>query len=541
MQSIKDIAKKYDIDEKNIINYGDFKAKLSYDFIEQKPSKQGKLVLVTAINPTPLGEGKTTITIGLGDALNLSGHKTAIAVREPSLGPTFGVKGGAIGGGLAKVVPEDDINLHFTGDIHAITSANNLLCAMLDNHIHQGNELKIDIDKIIIKRCLDINDRVLRNVTIGRGADNDGVERSDSFQLSVACEIMAALCLAENFEGLENKLGNILVAYSLEGSPIFSKDLKATGALTALLKDAFLPNIVQTLEGTIALVHGGPFANIAHGANSLIATKTALNLAEFVITEGGFGSDLGFEKFMNIKCRKSGLCPSAVVLVATLRALKYNDGVPKDEVSKANESALQSGLANLAAHIENIKNFNLPCVVAINKFAEDLNGEIEIVEKFCLEQGVEVSVTEIFEKGGGGGTNLAEKVILACENTRTAKLTYDDDDDIEEKILKIAQKVYGAKDVKFSELALKNLVKIKDIGASKFPICMAKTPYSLSDNPTLLNRPTGFTVEVSDIYPRMAAGFLVVTCGNILEMPGLPKKPAAENVRVENREIVGIL
>ena len=540
MKKIKHIAENYGISEENLINYGDFKAKLSYDFMSKQADKSGKLILVTAINPTPLGEGKTTITIGLGDALNLCGNKTAIAVREPSLGPTFGVKGGAIGGGLAKVVPEDDINLHFTGDIHAITSANNLLCAMIDNSLHQGNPLKIDSNQVMIKRCLDMNDRALRRITIGRGDDSNGVEREDSFQLSVACEIMATLCLAENFTDLENRLENILVAYSTDGAPIFSKDLKVTGALMALLKDAFLPNIVQTLAGTLALVHGGPFANIAHGANSLIATKTALNIADFVVTEAGFGSDLGFEKFMNIKCRKSGLKPAAVVLVATLRALKYNAGVARGEVSEPNKTALQGGLANLSAHIENIKNFNLPCVVAINRFAEDLENEIKIVTDFCKKSDVEVGLTDIFSKGGAGGTDLAEKVITASENPSNIALTYNDDDSIEDKILKIAQKVYGAKTVEYSDLALQNLEKIKALNIKNYPICMAKTPYSLSDNPTLLNRPSGFTVLVSDIYPRMAAGFLVVICGNILDMPGLPKNPSAENICVENGAIIGI-
>lgn len=540
--NIKEIAEGLDIDETEIEPYGHYKAKLSQSLINRLKSKQdGKLILVTAINPTPAGEGKTTISVGLSQALNRLGKKSVLALREPSLGPVFGIKGGAAGGGYSQVVPMEDINLHFTGDMHAITSANNLLCALLDNHIQMGNELGIDVRRILFKRCLDMNDRSLRNIVIGLGAKVDGIPREDHFQITVASEIMAILCLADDINDLKKRLGDILVAYSYDNKPIYARDLNAVGAMAALLKDAINPNLVQTLENTPAIIHGGPFANIAHGCNSVRATKLALKLSEFAVTEAGFGSDLGAEKFFDIKCRKADLKPDCVVIVATVRALKYNGGVQKSNLTSENLDALEKGLCNLTAHIENMRKFGAPVVVAINRFLTDSEKELAMVEKACKDNGSEFALAEVFAKGGEGGISLAEKVISACEKKSDFSPIYDLELSIEEKIEKLNIEIYGGKAVSYSAEAKKALAEIKALGFDNLPICVAKTQYSLSDNPELLGRPHDFTLNIRDLRVSAGAGFVVVYTGNIMTMPGLPRVPAANNIDVnEDCEITGL-
>lgn len=540
--NIKEIAEGLDIDETEIEPYGHYKAKLSQSLINRLKSKQdGKLILVTAINPTPAGEGKTTISVGLSQALNRLGKKSVLALREPSLGPVFGIKGGAAGGGYSQVVPMEDINLHFTGDMHAITSANNLLCALLDNHIQMGNELGIDVRRILFKRCLDMNDRSLRNIVIGLGAKVDGIPREDHFQITVASEIMAILCLADDINDLKKRLGDILVAYSYDNKPIYARDLNAVGAMAALLKDAINPNLVQTLENTPAIIHGGPFANIAHGCNSVRATKLALKLSEFAVTEAGFGSDLGAEKFFDIKCRKADLKPDCVVIVATVRALKYNGGVQKSNLTSENLDALEKGLCNLTAHIENMRKFGAPVVVAINRFLTDSEKELAMVEKACKDNGSEFALAEVFAKGGEGGISLAEKVISACEKKSDFSPIYDLELSIEEKIEKLNIEIYGGKAVSYSAEAKKALAEIKALGFDNLPICVAKTQYSLSDNPELLGRPHDFTLNIRDLRVSAGAGFVVVYTGNIMTMPGLPRVPAANNIDVnEDCEIIGL-
>lgn len=535
MEPITEVAKRLDIKEDELELYGKYKAKFSDELLERvKDHPDGKLVLVTAINPTPAGEGKTTTSVGLGQAFGKLGKKAVIALREPSLGPCFGIKGGAAGGGYAQVVPMEDLNLHFTGDFHAITSANNLLAALLDNHIQQGNELGIDPRQIIWKRCLDMNDRVLRNVVVGLGNKMDGMVREDHFVITVASEIMAVLCLADDMEDLKRRLGNIIVAYNFEGKPVTAKDLNATGAMAALLKDALKPNLIQTLEHTPAIVHGGPFANIAHGCNSVRATKTALKLADIVITEAGFGADLGAEKFLDIKCRKAGLKPDAVVLVATVRALKYNGGVAKDELSAENLDALKKGIVNLEKHIENLQKYKVPVVVTLNSFVTDTPDEIAFIENFCKERNCEFALSKVWEKGGEGGVALAAKILETLENKESDFTPlYADELTLEEKIETIAKEIYGADGVTYSPAAKRELQRITDMGMGHFPVCMAKTQYSLSDDPKKLGRPSGFTINVREVYVAAGAEFVVAINGAIMTMPGLPKKPAAFGIDVD--------
>ena len=537
MLPITDIATKLGIEDDELELYGKYKAKINDAFLKRTANrKNGKLILVTAINPTPAGEGKTTTTVGLGMAMSKIGKNAIIALREPSLGPVFGIKGGAAGGGYAQVVPMEDINLHFTGDFHAITAANNLLSAMIDNHLQQGNELSIDPRRILFARVTDTNDRALRNVIVGLGTKMDGVPRQDKFMITVASEIMAILCLAESISDLKERLGNILVAYTYSGAPVYCRDLQANGAMAALLKDAIKPNLVQTLENTPALIHGGPFANIAHGCNSVRATKLALKLADYTITEAGFGADLGAEKFLDIKCRKAGLSPDAVVLVATVRALKYNGGVAKTELSTENLEALAKGAVNLEAHIDNLRKYGLPVVVAINRFGTDTDAELAYIEKICTEKGADFALSEVFAKGGDGGIDLANKVVAACEKKKNFEFMYADELSIKEKISALATKIYGAAEVKYDASALKNIAEIEalDEKYSRFPICVAKTQYSLSDDATLLGRPTGFTLTVREVKLSAGAEFIVVLTGAIMTMPGLPKKPAAFNIDVDD-------
>ena len=543
MQPIKEVAAAYGIGEDDLELYGKYKAKLTDELWEQvKDRPNGKLVLVTAINPTPAGEGKTTTTVGLGEAFGKMGKKAIIALREPSLGPCFGVKGGAAGGGYAQVVPMEDLNLHFTGDFHAITSANNLLAALLDNHIQQGNALGIDPRQIQWKRCVDMNDRVLRNIVVGLGAKGDGMVREDHFVITVASEIMAILCLADNMEDLKNRLGKIIVAYNFAGEPVTAEQLHAVGSMAALLKEALKPNLIQTLEHTGALVHGGPFANIAHGCNSVRATKTALKLADVVVTEAGFGADLGAEKFLDIKCRKAGLKPDAVVLVATVRALKYNGGVPKDQLSAENLEALEKGIVNLEKHIENLQKFGVPVVVTLNSFISDTEAEYAYIKKFCEDRGCEFALSEVWAKGGEGGIALAEKVMETLENKPTQyHVLYPDEMSLKDKINTIAKEIYGADGASFAPAAAKALKRIEDMGFGNLPVCMAKTQYSLSDDQTKLGRPAGFTINVRDAYVSAGAGFVVALTGSIMTMPGLPKKPAADSIDVdENGKISGL-
>ncbi len=532
---ITQIASRLGIDEDDLELYGKFKAKISEDLISSSAdAPRGKLILVTAINPTPAGEGKTTTSVGLGDALSRLGKKTVIALREPSLGPVFGVKGGAAGGGYAQVIPMEDINLHFTGDMHAITAANNLLCAMLDNHIHQGNSLRIDVRRILIRRCMDMNDRELRNIVAGLGGKINGVPREDGFIITVASEVMAILCLSADINDLKKRLGKILVAYNTDGDPVYAKDLHADGAMTALLRDAIKPNLVQTLEGTPALMHGGPFANIAHGCNSVRATKLALALGDYCVTEAGFGSDLGAEKFFDIKCRLSGLRPSAVVIVATVRALKYNGGVPRAELSAENTDALSRGIVNLGAHIKNMQKFGVPTVVAINRFGTDTDAELEMIEDYCKENGADFALSEVFAKGGEGGLDLAKKVVEAVERPSEVSFMYPDDAPVREKIEALAKNIYGADGVDYTTQALKALADIEKLDIKGLPVCVAKTQYSLSDDPKLLGRPEGFRITVRDIRLSSGAGFVVVYTGDIMTMPGLPKSPAAERIDVDS-------
>ena len=535
MRPIGEIAAKLGLNVDNIEPYGHYKAKINPAEAFKLPQKQGRLILVTAINPTPAGEGKTTVTIGLADALRHIGKDAVIALREPSLGPVFGVKGGAAGGGYAQVLPMEDINLHFTGDFHAIGAANNLLAAMLDNHIYQGNELNIDPKRVLWRRVVDMNDRQLRNIIDGMGKPVDGVIRPDGFDITVASEVMAVFCLAKDISDLKERLGNILVAYAKDGSPVYAKDLKAHGAMAALLKDAIKPNLVQTIEGTPAFVHGGPFANIAHGCNSVTATRLAKHLADYAVTEAGFGADLGAEKFCDIKCRLADLKPDAAVVVATVRALKYNGGVERANLGEENLEALAKGLPNLLKHISNLKNvFGLPVVVAINRFVSDSDAELAMIEKACAEHGVEVSLTEVWGKGGAGGSDLARKVVNAIDNQpNNFRFAYDVELSIKEKIRAIAQKVYGAEDVDFSAEAAAEIASLEKLGLDKMPVCMAKTQYSLSDNAKLLGCPEGFRITVRGITVSAGAGFIVALCGNMMKMPGLPKVPAAEKIDVD--------
>ena len=537
---IKEVAEKLRINEDELEFYGKYKAKISDELWESvKDREDGKLVLVTAINPTPAGEGKTTTSIGLGEAMALLGKKAVLALREPSLGPCFGIKGGAAGGGYAQVVPMEDLNLHFTGDFHAITSANNLLAALLDNHIQQGNQLGIDPRQVVWKRCMDMNDRALRNIVIGLGSKMDGMVREDHFIITVASEIMAVLCLADNMEDLKRRLGRIIVAYSFDGNPITADDLHATGSMAALLKDAIKPNLIQTLEHNPAIVHGGPFANIAHGCNSVRATKTALKLGDIAITEAGFGADLGAEKFFDIKCRKAGLKPDAVVLVATIRALKYNGGVPKADLAKEDLESLKKGIVNLEKHIENLQKFGVPVVVTLNSFVTDTKEEIAFVENFCKERNCEFALSEVWEKGGEGGIELAKKVLDTLDHKEAHfKPLYDDEMSLMDKIKTIATEIYGADDVTYSKAALKELKHIEEMGMGNFPVCMAKTQYSLSDDASKLGRPTGFTVNVREVYVSAGAGFVVAITGSIMTMPGLPKVPAANNIDVTNDGVI---
>ena len=536
MMHIRDVAAQYGIEEDDLELYGKYKAKFSDEMmnkLEDRPD--GKLVLVTAINPTPAGEGKTTTSIGLAQALEKLGKKCMLALREPSLGPCFGIKGGAAGGGYAQVVPMEDLNLHFTGDFHAITSANNLLAALLDNHIHQGNELRIDTRQIIWKRCLDMNDRALRNIVVGLGRKVDGFVREDHFVITVATEIMAILCLAEDMADLKRRLAKIIVAYDLDGNPVTAGQLNAVGSMAALLKDAIKPNMIQTLEHTGAIVHGGPFANIAHGCNSVRATKTAMKLADITITEAGFGADLGAEKFMDIKCRMAGLKPDAVVLVATVRALKYNGGVPKANLAEENLEALKKGICNLEKHIENLQKFGVPIVVTLNSFITDTEAEYEFIKNFCEERGCEFALSEVWAKGGEGGIALAEKVLQTLEEKESNfKVLYDDEMSLKDKINTIATEIYGADGVTYEPAAAKMLDKLTDLGFGNLPVCMAKTQYSLSDDQTKLGRPEGFTISVRDAFVNAGAGFVVILTGAIMTMPGLPKKPAAYGIDVDD-------
>lgn len=536
IKPISDIAEKLGISADELEFYGKYKAKLPLSLLKKYENKEdGKLILVTAINSTPAGEGKTTVTVGLGEAMNRIGKKAVIALREPSMGPVFGIKGGAAGGGYAQVIPMEDINLHFTGDMHAITAANNLLCAIIDNHIQQGNELRIDPRRILFKRCLDMNDRALRNVVIGLGGKVNGVPREDGFMITVASEIMAILCLSSGIKDLKDRLGSILTAYTYDGTPVYARDLNAVGSMAALLKDAIKPNLVQTLENTPALMHGGPFANIAHGCNSVTATRLALKLGDYCITEAGFGADLGAEKFLDIKCRCAGLKPSCVVIVATIRALKYNGGVPKTELSKENIVALKNGIVNLETHIENMKKYGLPVVVAINRFATDTEAEIETIEAFCKEKDVPVSLTEVFARGGEGGKELAEKVVKTIETKEAHfKPIYDEKLSIKEKLNVLAKEIYRAGDVVFTSNAEKAISEIEKLGKDKLPICVAKTQYSLSDDPQKLGSPKGFTLTVRDVRLSAGAGFIVALTGDIMTMPGLPKQPAAYKIDVDD-------
>ena len=536
IKPISDIAEKLGISADELEFYGKYKAKLPLSLLKKYENKEdGKLILVTAINPTPAGEGKTTVTVGLGEAMNRIGKKAVIALREPSMGPVFGIKGGAAGGGYAQVIPMEDINLHFTGDMHAITAANNLLCAIIDNHIQQGNELRIDPRRILFKRCLDMNDRALRNVVIGLGGKVNGVPREDGFMITVASEIMAILCLSSGIKDLKDRLGSILTAYTYDGTPVYARDLNAVGSMAALLKDAIKPNLVQTLENTPALMHGGPFANIAHGCNSVTATRLALKLGDYCITEAGFGADLGAEKFLDIKCRCAGLKPSCVVIVATIRALKYNGDVPKTELSKENTVALKNGIVNLETHIENMRKYGLPVVVAINRFATDTEAEIETIEAFCKEKDVPVSLTEVFARGGEGGKELAEKVVKTIETKEAHfKPIYDEKLSIKEKLNVLAKEIYRAGDVVFTSNAEKAISEIEKLGKDKLPICVAKTQYSLSDDPQKLGSPKGFTLTVRDVRLSAGAGFIVALTGDIMTMPGLPKQPAAYKIDVDD-------
>ena len=540
MIPIKEVAASYGISEEDLELYGKYKAKLTDELWEEvKDRPDGKLVLVTAINPTPAGEGKTTTTVGLGEAFGKMDKKAIIALREPSLGPCFGIKGGAAGGGYAQVVPMEDLNLHFTGDFHAITSANNLLAALLDNHIHQGNALGIDTRQILWKRCLDMNDRALRNVVVGLGAKADGFVREDHFVITVASEIMAILCLADDMNDLKERLGRIIVAYNYAGEPVTAAQLNAVGAMAALLKDALKPNLIQTLEHTGAIVHGGPFANIAHGCNSVRATKTALKLADIVVTEAGFGADLGAEKFLDIKCRMAGLKPDAIVLVATVRALKYNGGVPKDQLKEENLEALARGIVNLEKHIENMQKYDVPVIVTLNSFITDTEAEYQFVKKFCEDRGCEFALSEVWEKGGEGRIALAEKVLYTLENKESHyKPLYPDEAGLKEKIAAVAKEIYGADGVSYAPAASKALKKIEDMGFGGLPVCMAKTQYSLSDDQTKLGRPSGFEINVRDAYVSAGAGFVVVLTGAIMTMPGLPKVPAANNIDVNNDGVI---
>lgn len=542
MKDINEIAASLGISSDEIDPYGHYKAKISDSVMERlKDKKDGKLILVTAVNPTPAGEGKTTVSIGLGEAMSQIGKKAIIALREPSLGPVFGIKGGAAGGGYSQVVPMEDINLHFTGDMHAITSANNLMCAMLDNSIQQGNELNIDPRRIQVKRCLDMNDRALRNIINSLGGKLNGIPREDHFCITVASEVMAILCLASDLFDLRERLGNILVAYTFDGQPVYCKDIKANGAMTVLLKEAIKPNLVQTLENTPAIMHGGPFANIAHGCNSVRATKTALKLADYTITEAGFGSDLGAEKFMDIKCRFAGLAPSCVVLVSTVRSMKYNGGVAKDDLKEENLEALKKGSVNLGAHIDNLKKFGVPVVVAINHFYADTQSEIDYIEQYCKEKGADFAVTKCFAEGGKGGTQLAQKVVEACEKENNFHYLYDLDMPVYEKIETIAKEIYGADGVDFTKEAKNAIDGFIKLGADKMPVCMAKTQYSLSDNPKLLGKPENFRITVSSASLSNGAGFIVCQTGSIMTMPGLSKSPAAYRIDIdENGNTVGL-
>lgn len=537
---IGEVAAKLDIKEDELECYGKYKAKLSSDIWERvKDNKDGKLILVTAINPTPAGEGKTTTSVGLGEAFNRLNKKAVIALREPSLGPCFGIKGGAAGGGYAQVVPMEDLNLHFTGDFHAITSANNLLAALLDNHIQQGNILGIDPERIVWKRCIDMNDRVLRNIVVGLGKKTDGVVRQDHFVITVASEIMAILCLAENMKDLKQRLGKIIVAYTYEDKPVTADDIQATSAMAALLKDAVKPNLIQTLEHTPALVHGGPFANIAHGCNSVAATRIGLKLADYCITEAGFGADLGAEKFFDIKCRMSGLKPDVAVLVATVRALKYNGGVPKDDLAAPDIEALKSGIVNLEKHIENIQQFGVPVVVTLNKFASDSEEELTYVKDFCIGHNCEFALSEVWEKGGEGGIELANKVIETVENKKSDFHTiYNNEASLTEKIETIAEKIYDADGVEYDTQAVKQLKRLTELGFGSFPVCMAKTQFSFSDDPKLLGRPENFKIHVREVYVSAGAGFVVVLTGSVMTLPGLPKKPAAYGIDVDDNGVI---
>ena len=542
MKKITEIAKNIGISEDDIEPYGHYKAKLSEAVFDKlKDRKDGKLILVTAVNPTPAGEGKTTVSIGLGQAMNKIGKNAVVALREPSLGPVFGIKGGAAGGGYSQVVPMEDINLHFTGDMHAITAANNLMCAMLDNHIHQGNDQQIDQRQILVKRCLDMNDRALRNIVCSLGGKLNGIPREDRFCITVASEVMAILCLAADINDLRERLGNILVAYRYDGTPVYCRDIKANGAMAVLLKDAIKPNLVQTLENTPVIMHGGPFANIAHGCNSVRATKIALKLGDYAITEAGFGSDLGAEKFMDIKCRFAGLTPACVVLVATVRSMKYNGGAAKDNLKEENLEALEAGSVNLAAHIDNLRNFGVNVVVAINHFYADTEKEIAFVESFCREKGVPCAVTKCFAEGGEGGKELAEKVVEACEKENSFHQLYDLDMDVYEKIRLIAREVYGADGCHFPKATRAKIEGFIKLGADKLPVCIAKTQYSLTDIPTELGRPKGFKITITDASLSNGAGFLVCLAGGVMTMPGLPKNPAAYNIDIdENGNTVGL-
>ena len=539
MKPIKNVAAKLGMSEDDIEMYGKYKAKISDEYMQSvKNNENGKLILVTAINPTPAGEGKTTVTVGLGQAMCKLGKKAVIALREPSLGPCFGIKGGAAGGGYAQVVPMEDLNLHFTGDFHAITSANNLLVAVMDNHMHQGNTLRIDTKRIVFKRCLDMNDRVLRNIIVGMGKKGDGVMRQDGFVITVASEIMAILCLATDIKDLQERLSRIIVAYNVDNEPVTAGELKCVGAMTALLKDAIKPNLIQTLEHTPALVHGGPFANIAHGCNSVRATQTALKIADYVITEAGFGADLGAEKFFDIKCRMTGLKPDAVVLVATVRALKYNGGVAKADLGEENLEALEKGIVNLEKHIENLQLYGVPVVVTLNRFVSDTDAELAFVREFCEKRGCDFALANVWEKGGEGGIELANAVLNTLETKESHfKVLYEDNLSIKEKIETIAKKIYGADGVTYSAEADRAIAKIEEMGFANMPVCMAKNQYSLSDDAKKLGRPTGFTVNIREVYVSAGAGFVVAITGAIMTMPGLPKVPAAERIYVDDEGV----